>query len=152
MTESTQTLNNAADRQAVNTRIFNTRRELVFKAFAEPDQLSKWWGPKGFTNTFQDFNFTEGGNWEFIMHGPDGKNYPNQCVFEEIVVPERIVLSHTYEPHFLATFVLEDIGEQTRLTFTQLFDNAEVYSKIKHIVVPANEENFDRLEMQLAKL
>jgi uncharacterized protein YndB with AHSA1/START domain len=53
----------------------------VYAAFADPIRLAKWWGPKDFTNTFEIFEFKVGGSWKFIMHGPDGSNYPNESVF-----------------------------------------------------------------------
>ncbi|WP_158825412.1 SRPBCC family protein [Mucilaginibacter lacusdianchii] len=152
MQPSSKVTSEVTGRQVISARVFHIRRDIVFKAWAEPEYLAQWWGPQGFTNTFHEFNFTEGGNWRFTMHGPDGKDYPNQNIFEEIKAPEQIVLRHDCQPYFLATFVFDDLGEQTRVTFTQLFDSADVFSKIKDIVVPANEENFDRLEIQLAKL
>ena len=67
-----------SDREIVTTRVFDAPRELVFKAWTDPDHLAKWWGPKGFTNTFQEFDMRPGGVWRFIMHGPDGVDYKNK--------------------------------------------------------------------------
>ena len=53
----------------------------VYDAFATPDVLASWWGPDGFTNSFEVFEFQVGGRRKFTMHGPDGKNYPNESVF-----------------------------------------------------------------------
>ena len=58
--------------------------EQVFAAFSDPERLSRWWGPAGFTNTFTTCEFNPGGRWSFTMHGPDGKNYRNECLFAEI--------------------------------------------------------------------
>ncbi len=58
---------------------FTTRQ--VFAAFAQPEQLAQWWGPKDFTNTFEQFEFAPGGRWVFVMHGPNGANYANESVF-----------------------------------------------------------------------
>ncbi len=69
---------------------FRTSRQLpakpdvVYAAFSEPSRLAKWWGPNGFSNIFQLFEFKQGGNWKFTMIGPDGKTYPNECVFEGV--------------------------------------------------------------------
>ena len=66
--------------------IFNTSREIpatvdqVFAAIRQPERLSRWWGPAGFTNTFEVCEFKKGGRWSFVMHGPDGRNYPNESV------------------------------------------------------------------------
>ncbi len=51
--------------------------EHVFAAFSDPARLARWWGPAGFTNTFDVCEFKPGGQWSFTMHGPDGANYPN---------------------------------------------------------------------------
>ena len=56
----------------------DTRRQLpyppdaVYAAFAAPERLARWWGPDGFANTFERFDFAPGGAWVFTMHGPDG--------------------------------------------------------------------------------
>src|SRR5688500_17668783 len=73
------------DRELVITRLLNAPRELVFEAWTDPKQLLQWWGPKGFTNTFHTIEVKPGGVWKFIMHGPDGVNYPNQIIYHKIV-------------------------------------------------------------------
>jgi len=72
-----------ADREIVITRVISAPRELVFEAFAEVRHLSRWWGPEGFTTTTRAFEFRVGGEWDFVMHGPDGTDYQ-----------ERIALLH----------------------------------------------------------
>ena len=61
---------NTADREIVTTRVMDAPRELVFKAWTDPDHLVHWWGPTGFTNTFHEFDLKPGGVWRFVMHGP----------------------------------------------------------------------------------
>src|SRR5689334_17565188 len=84
----------ASDREIVITRLVHAPRELVWEAFTNPKHLEKWWGPRGFTDTTEQYELRVGGGWKHIMHGPDGTNYPNKSVFREIVKPERIVFSH----------------------------------------------------------
>jgi uncharacterized protein YndB with AHSA1/START domain len=84
----------AADREIVISRLINAPRELVFEAFTEVRHLSQWWGPEGFTTTTQSFEFRVGGVWDFMMHGPDGTDYPEWITWAEIVAPERIALRH----------------------------------------------------------
>lgn len=62
--------------EIVTTRIFTFPRQLVYKAWTEPQHLKNWWGPKGFTNTFNIFDLTVGGRWSFVMHGPDKEIIP----------------------------------------------------------------------------
>src|SRR5665811_465979 len=64
-----------ADREIVISRVISAPRELVFEAFTEVQHLSRWWGPEGFTTTTAAFEFRVGGEWDFVMHGPDGTDY-----------------------------------------------------------------------------
>jgi uncharacterized protein YndB with AHSA1/START domain len=83
-----------ADREIAISRVINAPRELVFEAFTEVRHLSRWWGPDGFTTTTRSFEFREGGEWDFVMHGPDGTDYSEWISWTEIVPPERIALRH----------------------------------------------------------
>ena len=140
----------ASDWEIVTTRVLAWPRERVFRAWTEPEHLARWWGPKGFTNTFQEFDPRPGGRWQFVMHGPNGADYPNQSVFVEIVKPERIVFDHLSGPAFQVTATFAEEAGKTRLTFRMLFETAAECDKVKRIAVGANEENFDRLEAELA--
>ena len=84
----------AADREIVISRAISAPRELVFEAFTEVRHLSQWWGPEGFTTTTRAFEFRVGGEWDFVMHGPDGTDYQEWIFFTEIAPPERITLLH----------------------------------------------------------
>src|SRR2546430_4769228 len=64
-----------ADREIVISRVISASRELVFEAFTEVRHLSRWWGPERFTTTTRAFEFRVGGEWDFVMHGPDGTDY-----------------------------------------------------------------------------
>jgi len=66
----------------------------VFEAFTEVRHLSRWWGPEGFTTTTRAFEFRVGGEWDFVMHGPDGTDYQEWISWTEIAPPERIALLH----------------------------------------------------------
>jgi uncharacterized protein YndB with AHSA1/START domain len=67
-------------------------RELAFEAFTEVRHLSRWWGPEGFTTTTRAFEFRIGGEWDCVMHGPDGTDYQEWISWTEIAPPERIAL------------------------------------------------------------
>jgi Activator of Hsp90 ATPase homolog 1-like protein len=79
-----------ADREIVISRVISAPRELVFEAFTEVRHLSRWWGPEGFTTTTRAFEFRVGGEWDFVMHGPDGTDYQEWISWTEIAPPERI--------------------------------------------------------------
>jgi uncharacterized protein YndB with AHSA1/START domain len=130
---------------------FNTSRDIpatveqVFAAISDPQRLNRWWGPAGFTNTFSICDFKQGGRWSFVMHGPDGHNYPNENVFAEIDPPRKVMIQHVVEPKFSLTIGLASSASGTFVSWSQAFENSEVASRIEHIVVPANEQNLDRL-------
>lgn len=125
--------------------------EQVFAAISDPERLALWWGPAGFTNTFTVCEFRNGGRWSFVMHGPDGKNYSNESVFAEIQSPTKIVIQHVSEPKFRLTIGLAQSAAGTLVSWSQAFDNPEIASHIEHIVVPANEQNLDRLSAEVAR-
>lgn len=142
----------SSDCEIISVRTFNFPRSKVFQAWAQPQHLKNWWGPKGFTNTFHEFDFTEGGHWSFIMHGPDGANYDNESRFVKIQQPELIVLNHISNPQFQVQATFDETGEKTTLTFKMIFLSAALCENLKPICIPSNEENFDRLEAELQKL
>jgi uncharacterized protein YndB with AHSA1/START domain len=142
-----------ADREIVTERLFNLPRELVFKAWTDPGHLKNWWGPKGFTNTFEEFDLRVGGRWKFIMHGPERGNYRNECTFAVIREPELLIWDRQSKPLFRVEVVFEETGEnETRVIFKQKFETAGECSKIKAFTVGKNDENMDRLEAELKKM
>lgn len=140
-----------ADCEIVSTRILNFPPELVFAAWSEPNHLKNWWGPKGFTNTFETFDFSEGGLWKFVMHAPDKGNFQNECEFVKIEEPNLIAWKRHSKPLFKIVATFEEVsGDSTNLIFRMVFDTAEESNKLRPYVVDKNEENFDRLEAELA--
>ncbi|HEY0054514.1 MAG TPA: SRPBCC family protein [Pedobacter sp.] len=138
------------DCEIVTTRIINTSKELAYRAWTEPDHLKNWWGPAGFTNTFNEFDLRVGGRWSFIMHGPDKGNYANECEFTKIEKPSLIAWKRHSKPLFQVVVTFDEVfSDRTEITFKQIFDTPEECSKIKPYVVDKNEENFDRLEVEL---
>src|SRR6478752_289929 len=90
---------NGVEPDFVCTRLFKAPRAVVFQAFTDPDILARWWGPAGFTNTFEEFVPEPGRMWRFVMHAPDGCTYPMLNEFLEIAPDERIVLQHHQPGH-----------------------------------------------------
>ena len=136
--------------EIVSTRTFNFPRELVYTAWTDAEHLKKWWGPAGFTNTFNEFDLRPGGKWKFTMHGPDKGNYPNECEFVTVDRPFLLSWKRISKPLFQVVVSFEEIDtNKTSLVFTMVFDTAEECNKLKRFVVDKNEENFDRLEKEL---
>jgi uncharacterized protein YndB with AHSA1/START domain len=134
---------------------FSTSRQLaaapaaVFAAIQDAECLARWWGPDGFSNRFEVFEFKTGGKWVFSMIGPDGTVYPNECQFSHIEPDRQVVIQHVCPPHFQLTITLEPSTTGTLLRWDQAFADAAVAQAIKHIVEPANEQNLDRLSAEL---
>jgi hypothetical protein len=85
------------------------------------------------------------------MHGPDGKNYPNENVFAEIEPPGKIVVLHDSNPRYRLTITLASSWAGTAVTWAQAFENPETARQIEHIVVPANEQNLERLSAEVMR-
>lgn len=137
--------------EIVTTRLMPWPREQVWAALGDPVRLAAWWGPAGFTNTFHAFDFRSGGEWKFTMHGPDGAAYAMDHRFSEIVAPERIVVRHLQPGHdFTLTVTLTDRSGHTELTWRMVFDDPAEASRVRPFVVPANEQNLDRLAAHLS--
>lgn len=142
---------NTADREMLTTRVFDAPRELVWKMWTEPERISKWWGPRGFTTTTSQMDVRPGGLWVHVMHGPDGKNYPNRIVYVEVVKPERIVYDHESYPPFRATATFEKQGEKTVVTMRMVFATAELRDETakEFGAVEGLQQTIDRLGEEL---
>ncbi|PZX92706.1 ATPase [Flavobacterium aquariorum] len=141
------------DYEIVTTRIVNASINLAFKAWTDPNHLKNWWGPKGFTNTFNEFDLRPGGKWSFIMHGPDKGNYHNEVEFIKIDEPNLIFWKRHSKPLFKVLVTFEEISnDKTKIVFKMIFETAEESNKLRPFVVDKNEENFDRLEDELIKM
>ena len=150
---ATEIITTTPDCEIVSSRVFNIKRELVYRAWSNPNHLKNWWGPAGFTNTFNEFDFRVGGKWSFIMHGPDKGNYSNECEFIKIEEPSLIAWKRHSKPLFQVVATFDELPEnKTKLVFKMLFDIAEECNKLKGFVVYKNEENFDKLEIELSKM
>src|SRR3954469_21915089 len=121
-------------REIVISRVINAPRELVFEAFTEARHLARWWGPEGFTTTTRAFEFRVGGEWDFVMHGPDGTDYQEWISYTEIAPPERIALLHGEsrdDPNaFESVLTFERDGAATRLEMRTLFPTKELRDEV----------------------
>lgn len=141
------------DCEIVSERIFDVQCEILFRAWADPNHLIHWWGPNGFTNTFHEFDFREGGRWRLTMHGPDKGHYENEAEFLVIEEPTLIAWKRHTKPLFKVVATFEPLSSySTRLVFRMVFDDANECRKVKTFAVDKNEENFDRLEVELGKM
>ena len=138
------------DLALTTSRLVDATPARVYEAFEDPEQLARWWGPNGFTSTFETFDFRPGGAWKFVLHGPDGKNHPNVNRFVELVPAQRVRLQHVEGHWFELTVTLTPEGDKTRIGWRQQFANEEELLLVRDYVIPANEQNLDRLEAVLS--
>lgn len=111
-------------------RYFDAPKSLVFEAWTAHDHLSHWWGPDGFTITTHHLDFSNGGTWSFIMHGPDGVDYINNIQFIEIKNPEFLHYKQKGEGdtdgiHFETKVFFMDAPGGCQLAIEMVFDTAE---------------------------
>ena len=137
--------------------VFDAPRELVWKAWTDPEHVAKWWGPHGMTTRVDELDLRRGGRWRYVMMAPDGSEYPQKGVFREIVPPETIVTSAEFEvgaegPHkVILTYRFDDLGDKTKLTM-----RSGMYLPMSEQeqmgVIEGWNSNFDSLDDYLATL
>jgi uncharacterized protein YndB with AHSA1/START domain len=141
-----------SNREIVSTRVFDAPRELVFRMWTEPEHIKRWWGPRGFTNTIHTMDVRPGGEWNFVMHGPDGTDYNNRIIYREIDRPSRMTYSHVSGPLFEATVTFDEVGAKTEVTVRMVFETAELRTQVaeKFGAVEGLHQTLARLDEQLA--
>ena len=129
-----------ADQKFMFTRVFDAPRDLIWKAFTEPERLMQWWGPKGFTMLTCKVDLRPGGVFHYSMRSPDGREMWGKWVYREIVPPERLVtvvsfsdaegtllrhpMSPTWPLELLHTMTLVERDGKTTLTVDGIPTNA----------------------------
>ena len=110
------------------TREFDAPRELVFKAWTDPDLVRQWWGPNGVTNEVNEWNVIQGGNIDLVMIAGDelgdmaGQHWPMTGEFKEVDVPEKIVFTGNAIVdgkevlQTLTSVTFEEVADKTTLT------------------------------------
>jgi uncharacterized protein YndB with AHSA1/START domain len=148
-----------ADREIVITRVINAPRELVFGAFTDPQNIGQWWGPTGFTTTTYQRDVRPGGTWRYMMHGPDGVDYPNRIDYIDIEKPERLVYDHGTgvtelkdDPaRFHVTITFSEQGKQCLVTMRSRFTSAERCAAVKKFgAIEGGNQTLSRLEEYLS--
>jgi uncharacterized protein YndB with AHSA1/START domain len=145
---------NTSNRELRISRILNAPIELVWEVWTDPYHLKQWWGPNGFTNTISKMDVRENGQWDLVMHGPDGKDYMNKSIFKEIVPYKKIVYDHVSGPRFLATIEFQAEGDKTRINWHMLFETKEQFIQtVKTFKADEGlKQNLEKLEQYLTKM
>ena len=142
------------DRELLLSRTLNAPVALVWEVWTRPEHIANWWGPDGFTNTITKMDFRPGGEWDLVMHGPDGTDYKNKSVFKEIIRHKKIVYEHISGPKFLASITFEERGEQTVITWHMLFETREEFIQtVKTFKADEGlKQNLEKLDLYLKGL
>ena len=145
---------NTKDRELLITRTLDAPIDLVWEVWTKPEHIANWWGPNGFTNTITKMDLTAGGEWDLVMHGPDGTDYKNKSLFKEIIPFKKIVYEHISPPRFVTTIDFEEQGGQTHINWHMLFESAEQFIQVVK-TFKADEglkQNIEKLNVYLTGL
>jgi len=143
-----------SDREISISRLFNHPVDRVFAAFSNPAGMAIWWGPNGFTTTTKTMQFKVGGVWDYVMHGPDGTDYPNYVRYTRIEKNTLIAYDHGSDADHPAMFKAEisfaSVGSSARVTLKVILkDAAERPTYVKFGAVEGGYQNLERLEKWL---
>jgi uncharacterized protein YndB with AHSA1/START domain len=122
----TQAATSSADEnlELVLTRLIDVPRHKLFRAWTEPDLIVQWFAPKPWSTARAEVDLRPGGRSFVVMCDPDGKEYPNEGVYLEVVPDEKLVFTDAYsagwvpaeKPFFTGIITFEDEGGATRYT------------------------------------
>jgi uncharacterized protein YndB with AHSA1/START domain len=144
-----------SEREIVIERIVEAPRERVWQAWTQAEHIAKWWGPNGFSTTIHEMKVSVGGVWRFIMHGPNGMNFPNKIVFREVVRPERLVYDHSPDDgkdirDFQSVATFADLGQKTKVVLRLRFDTNQGYEAAAKYAIAGANQTLARLDQHLA--
>jgi len=138
------------------TRVYDASLKRVWDAWVVPEQVAEWWGPRGFTITTRTKDVRTGGTWDYTMHGPDGKDWPNHTTFLEVVPYEKLVYDHGARdgaaPLFRVNVTFSESGGKTTMVMQMTLPSPEEAAKTRAMVKQAGgNATWDRLAEFLAK-
>ena len=139
----------ASERELVITRVVNAPRELVWQAWNDPQHVSSWWGPNGFSTTTYSKEVRVGGEWRFTMHGPDGTDYENRIVYTAVEQPARLAYDHfgagdNESPHFKASTEFTEVAGGTEITLRMVFPTAQQRDAVAEYAIPGGQQTLAR--------
>jgi uncharacterized protein YndB with AHSA1/START domain len=141
MTTASQQSPQDTEREFTIMRVFDVPREMVWKAFTEPQHMKEWWGPKGSTIVASKMDLRVGGTYHGAMRDPSGRVIWAKFIYREVIAPDRLVWVHSFSDEtggltrhpmsptwpleLLTTVTFEDApAGKTRLTLRWLPINA----------------------------
>ena len=147
---------NPGSHEIVITRSFDAPRDLVFKAFIDPDAVSRWWGQGDSETIVDELEARPGGRWRFVERSGDGSEHGFHGVYHDAVAPERIVYTFEWEGlpgHvLLETITFEEQDGKTHMTDSSVFQSvADRDGMLQSGMESGASESLDRLDAYLAK-
>jgi len=141
-------------------REFDYPREVVFKAFTDPELYVQWIGPRGLTTKLEKFEPVSGGSWRFIQKDKEGNEFAFHGVYHEVLEPERIIFTFEFEglPEsghvLLDTAKFEELpGNRTKLIDQSVFQSVEDRDgMIQTGMEQGVNESYERLDELLERM
>jgi len=105
-------------------RTFAAPREKVFRAWTEPEELKKWWGPEGYSTPTAEVDLRAGGTYRLgMMKLPKGDVFYLVGTYREVRPPEKLVYTWRWESQAdlgetLVTVEFRDRGNATEVILT----------------------------------
>jgi uncharacterized protein YndB with AHSA1/START domain len=147
-------MNEAATAQEITiTRVYDAPRELVWKAWTEPERIAQWWGPRGWSTSSVTLDVRPGGTFRLTsVSDEDGAEMTTLAVFREVLEPERLVVDEAAEDSWhegaVSVVTLNDLGDgRTEMVFRSTIQTTDEYRI--HAAAGLGSA-FDRLGEQLA--
>jgi uncharacterized protein YndB with AHSA1/START domain len=148
----------ADGQELVMERIFDAPRDLVWKVLTDPERVTNWWGPHGYTTTVVEMDVRPGGRWRWINHTTGGEDAAFKGEYLEVVPPERIVRTEIFDaPGFddraaIDTMILEDLAGRTKLVARSRFPSVEdLEGALAMGMIGGALATYDRLADEIAK-
>jgi uncharacterized protein YndB with AHSA1/START domain len=132
-------------RDLVLSRVFYSPREVVWQAWTQPERLTKWFAPEGFSAPAARVDLRPGGSFHYCMRSPEGAEYWGKGVYQEIVPPERLVYLDTFADEDGNPVKPEQYGlspdypPQTFVTITLADQNGRTLLTLRHAGLPVGE-------------
>jgi len=154
---TTQITAEAGKHGVQTTREFDAPRELLFRAFTEPDLLVQWLGPRKYVMEIDRYEVRDGGTWRYIHRDDNGNEFGFHGVFHGTPSPEGVVQTFEFEGYpghvSLDTATFEENDGKTLLRINSVFQSVEDRDgMIASGMEEGMNEGFDRLDELLAKL
>jgi uncharacterized protein YndB with AHSA1/START domain len=136
--------------EIVITRVFDAPRELVFKAFTDPNLFARWWGPREYSNRIEKFEARRGGEWRVVQSDAGGNEFAFRGVHHDVVAPERTVTTFEFEGMpghvLLQTATFEPLGDRTKLVQQAVFQSvADRDGMVASGMKRGSDDSMDRL-------